>query len=99
VISMKEARRLIAAAAAASVASVALVSSPAAAAPLAGARSGCVAQQVQLEHEVFGAAWGHDVVAHFASDREGLGELGLRNFGEFAALFATADRENCPVEE
>lgn len=56
----------------------------------------CVAQSVQSEHELYGTAWGHDVVAFLASHPEVLQEFGFRSFGELARFATSQDPEACP---
>lgn len=64
----------------------------------AGAAPSCVAQSVAIEHDVAGAAWGHDVVAFIATDPEVLEELGFQNFGDLASYGARQDRLDCPAD-
>ena len=68
------------------------VAAPAHAAP------SCVAQSVQSEHELYGTAWGHDVVAFLASHPEVLQEFGFRSFGELARFAASQDPDACPPD-
>lgn len=69
-----------------------------AAAPPAYAAPSCVAQSVLSEHELYGAAWGHDLVALLASHPEVLEEFGFRSFGELARFAASQDPEACPPD-
>ena len=68
------------------------VATPAHAAP------SCIAQSVQSEHDLYGTAWGHDVVAFLASHREVLQEFGFRSFGELARFAASQDPTACPPD-
>ena len=68
------------------------VAAPAHAAP------SCVAQSVQSEHELYGTAWGHDVIAFLASHPEVLQEFGFRSFGELARFATSQDPEACPPD-
>lgn len=68
------------------------VATPAHAAP------SCVAQSVQSEHDLYGTAWGHDVVAYLASHPEVLQEFGFRSFGELARFAASQDPDACPPD-
>ena len=68
------------------------VASPAHAAP------SCVAQSIQSEHDLYGTAWGHDVVAFLASHPEVLQEFGFRSFGELARFAASQDPTACPPD-
>ena len=68
------------------------VAAPAEAAP------SCVAQSVQSEHDLYGTAWGHDLVAFLASHPEVLHEFGFRSFGELARFAASQDPAACPPD-
>jgi hypothetical protein len=68
------------------------VAAPAHAAP------SCVAQSTQSEHDLYGTAWGHDVVAFLASHPEVLQEFGFRSFGELARFAASQDPDACPPD-
>lgn len=82
--------RAAATAAALAVAAVVLTASPAAAEP------SCVARSVQTEHEVYGTAWGHEVIAYWATNRAALQEYGFDNWGEYVSY--VADQESaCPA--
>ena len=63
--------------------------------PSATATPSCVAQSVQAEHEIYGTAWGHDVVAILASRPEALQDLGFESFGDLASYAALQDG-HCP---
>ena len=69
-----------------------------AAATPAHAAPSCVAQSIQVEHDLSGTAWGHDVVAFLASHPEVLQEFGFRSFGELARFSASQDPEACPPD-
>lgn len=58
----------------------------------------CIAQSVQSEHELYGTAWGHDLVAFLASNPEVLEEFGFDSFGELARFAASQDPEACPPD-
>ncbi|WP_041545942.1 MULTISPECIES: hypothetical protein [unclassified Nocardioides] len=60
--------------------------------------SSCVAQSVQAEHEVFGSAWGRDLIAYLASHPEVLAEFGFDSFGDLASYSAHQDNANCPAD-
>ena len=64
----------------------------------AHATPSCVAQSAQSEHELYGTAWGHDVVAFLASHPELLQEYGFRSFGELARFATSQDPEACPPD-
>ena len=66
-------------------------------APSAAAAPSCVAQSVQAEHQLYTAAWGHDVIAFLASHPEVLEEFGFDNFGDLASYAARQDHANCPL--
>jgi len=68
------------------------VAAPAHAAP------SCVAQSTRSEHDLYGTAWGHDVVAFLASHPEVLQEFGFRSFGELARFAASQDPDACPPD-
>ena len=68
------------------------------AAPPSFATPSCVAQSVRSEHESYGTAWGHDVVAFLASNPEVLTEFGYRSFGDLASYAAAQDRSACPQD-
>ena len=68
------------------------VATPAHAAP------SCIAQSVQSEHDLYGTAWGHDVVAFLASHPDVLQEFGFRSFGELARFAANQDPVACPPD-
>ena len=68
------------------------VATPAHAAP------SCIAQSVQSEHELYGTAWGHDLIAFLASHPEALQEFGFRSFGELARFAASQDPAACPPD-
>lgn len=74
------------------VAGTLLTVAPAAATP------SCVAQSVLTEHEVYGTAWGHDVIAFLAGHPEVLQEFGFRSFGDLASFAAAQDRDACPAD-
>lgn len=67
----------------------------AAASPATAAPS-CVAQSVQSEHELYGTAWGHDVVGFVASHPEVLQEFGFRSLGELVRFASAQDPAACP---
>jgi hypothetical protein len=69
-----------------------------AAAPSAVAAPSCIAQSIQTEHQVYGTAWGHDLVAFLASHPEVLQEYGFQSFGEVARYAAAQDRTACPPD-
>jgi hypothetical protein len=75
---------------------VAVAAGVLAAAPAASAAPSCAAQSVQFEHELYGSAWGHDVVGFLASHPEVLQEFGYRSMGELVRHAAHQDREACP---
>lgn len=58
----------------------------------------CIAQSVQSEQDLYGTAWGHDVVAFLASHPEVLQEFGFRSFGELARFAASQDPAACPPD-
>ena len=60
-------------------------------APSAAAAPSCVAQSVQAEHQLYGTAWGHDVIAFLASHPEVLAEFGFDSFGDLASYAAHQD--------
>jgi hypothetical protein len=62
------------------------------------AASSCVAQSVQAEHQLYGTAWGHDVIAFLATHPEVLAEFGFGSFGDLASYAAPQDRANCPPD-
>ena len=66
--------------------------------PQATAAPSCVAQSVQAEHQLYGTAWGHDVVAYLASQPEMLSEFGFDNFGDLASYAAHQAPQNCPAD-
>lgn len=68
------------------------------AAPEAAAVPSCVSQSVQAEHELYGNAWGHDVIAYLATHPRVLEELAFENFGALASYAARQDRANCPAD-
>ena len=68
------------------------VATPASAAP------SCIAQSVQSEHEFYGTAWGHDLVAFLASHPEVLEEFGFGSFGELARFASSQDPDACPPD-
>ena len=84
--------RALALSAAGAVASVLLV------APSAAATPSCVAQSGQAEHELYGPAWGHGVIAFLATHPEVLEEFGFDSFGDLASYAALQDRRNCPPD-
>lgn len=67
-------------------------------APPAYAAPSCVAQSVQAEHELYGTAWGHDLIAFLASHPEVLQEFGFRSFGELARYATSQDPGACPAD-
>ena len=69
-----------------------------AAAPPAFAAPSCIAQSVESEHELYGTAWGHDLIAFLASHPEVLKEFGFGSFGELARFAARQDPEACPPD-
>jgi hypothetical protein len=64
----------------------------------AHATPSCVAQSVQSEHAALGPAWGHDLIAALASDRDLLRTFGFDSFGKLASFGAAQDPENCPPD-
>jgi hypothetical protein len=66
--------------------------------PTAASASSCVAQSVQAEHEFYGTAWGHDLIAYLASHPEVLSEFGFDSFGDLASYAARQDHANCPAD-
>jgi len=68
------------------------------AAPPASAAPNCIAQSVEAEHELYGTAWGQDVIAFLASHPEVLQEFGFLNFGELAKYAASQDPNACPAD-
>jgi hypothetical protein len=76
----------------------AVAASALAAATPASAAPSCVAQSTESEHELYGTAWGHDLVAFIASHPEVLQELGFGSFGELARFATSQDREACPPD-
>jgi hypothetical protein len=64
----------------------------------AHAAPSCVAQSVQAEHEIYGTAWGSDVIAFLASHPEVLQEFGFASFGKLASFGAHQDRTACPPD-
>jgi hypothetical protein len=68
------------------------VATPAHAAP------SCIAQSTQSEHDLYGTAWGHDLVAFLATHPEVLQEFGFRSFGELARFAASQDPTACPPD-
>jgi hypothetical protein len=66
--------------------------------PTASAAPSCVAQSVQAEQELYGTAWGHDVIAFLATHPEVLAELGFERFGDLASYAAHQDHANCPPD-
>jgi hypothetical protein len=64
----------------------------------AAAASSCVAQSVQVEHELYGTAWGHDLIAFLATHPEVLVEFGFDSFGDLASYAAHQDHTNCPAD-
>ena len=64
----------------------------------AHATPSCVAQSTRSEHDLYGTAWGHDVVAFLASHPEVLQEFGFRSFGELARFAASQDPDACPPD-
>ena len=79
------------------VAAIVAAGALAVAAPVHAAPS-CVAQSIQSEHDLYGSAWGHDVVAFLASHPELLQEFGFRSFGELARFAASQDPTACPPD-
>lgn len=71
---------------------------PAAAVPPAAAAPSCVAQTIAVEHEIYGTAWGHDVIAFFATHPEVLAEFGFRSLGDLVSYAAHQDRAACPAD-
>ena len=67
-------------------------------APATAAPSSCVAQSVQAEHELYGTAWGQDLIGFLASHREVLAEFGFDSFGDLASYAAHQDHANCPAD-
>jgi hypothetical protein len=67
-------------------------------APSAAAAPSCVAQSVQAEHQLYGTAWGNDVIAFLASHPQVLEEFGFDSFGDLASYAAHQDRRNCPAD-
>jgi hypothetical protein len=76
----------------------ALLASALVAVPPTAAAPSCVAQSVASEHQLYGTAWGHDLVAFLASHPEVLREFGFRSFGELASYAATLDHDACPAD-
>lgn len=66
--------------------------------PTAAAASSCLAQSVQTEHQVYGTAWGHDLIAYLASHPEVLAQFGFANFGDLGSYAARQDHANCPAD-
>jgi len=66
--------------------------------PTPAAASSCVAQSVQAEHELYGTAWGRDLIAFLASHPEVLAGFGFDGFGDLASHAARQDHENCPAD-
>jgi hypothetical protein len=64
----------------------------------ASAQPSCVAQSIKTEHEEFGSAWGHDLIAYLATHPEVLQEFGFANFGALASYSAHQDPANCPAD-
>jgi hypothetical protein len=85
-------RRLTLAASAALVVTMLSGASPAA------ATSSCVAQSTLAEHQVYGAAWGHELPGYLASHRDVLLLFGFSSFGALASYAAIQDPNNCPPE-
>ena len=69
-----------------------LAVSPALAAP------SCVAQSIQTEHELYGTAWGHDVIAYLATHPELLADFGFHSFGDLASYTARQNHATCPAD-
>ncbi len=67
-------------------------------APGAAAVPSCVSQSVQAEHELYGTAWGHDLIAYLATHPGVLAEFGFENFGDLASYAARQDHANCPAD-
>ena len=65
--------------------------------PAAGTSS-CVAQSTLAEHQVYGAAWGHELPGYLASHRDVLQEFGFSSFGALASYAAAQDPNNCPLD-
>lgn len=66
--------------------------------PMASAAPSCVAQSVQAEHELYGTAWGHDVIAFLATHPEVLAEFGFDGFGDLASYAAQQNHASCPPD-
>ena len=85
-------KRLVLPAVAVAAAALVAVPAPASAAP------SCVSQSVRSEHAVYGPAWGHDVIAMLASNRDLLRTFGFDSFGKLASFGAHHDTQNCPPD-
>ena len=66
--------------------------------PTAAAGRSCVAQSVQAEHELYGTAWGHDLIAYLATHPEVLAEFGFDGLGDLSSYAAHQDPANCPPD-
>ena len=53
---------------------------------------------MRSEHAVYGPAWGHDVIAMLASNRDLLRTFGFDSFGKLASFGAHHDTQNCPPD-
>jgi hypothetical protein len=53
---------------------------------------------MQAEHQVYGSAWGHDLIAFLATHPEVLQEFGFTSFGQFASFAAALDHADCPPD-
>jgi hypothetical protein len=69
-----------------------------AAAPPAYAAPSCIAQSVQSEHELYGTAWGHDLIAFLATHPEVLQEFGFGSFGDLARFATSQTPDACPPD-
>ena len=66
--------------------------------PPAAAQPSCVAQSIRSEHETYGPAWGHDLIAFLATHPEVLQDFGFQSFGDLASYSAAQDRGACPPD-
>jgi hypothetical protein len=56
----------------------------------------CVSQSVGAERQVYGPAWGKEVVAFLATHPEALEEFGFASLGDLTSFAAAQDRSACP---
>ncbi len=66
--------------------------------PPASATPSCVAQSVEAEHQLYGTAWGSELIAFLAAHPEVLQEFGFRHLGELSQYAAHQDRTACPPD-